>query len=103
MEGLTEFLLVLQAIARVDIGTSYYPLPLTRTIAWQISIDPQNPDVAPANNQGATATVTINVDQDGLLTPGANQPAIPPKGRFDNVGQNADLKAIINATAKSSM
>ena len=47
------------------------------------------------------ASATLNVDPNGFLTPGQNQPALPLKARIDNVGQYADLKSVINAAAKS--
>jgi hypothetical protein len=106
MEGLSQFLLVLQAIARVDLATTFYPPSWTRTVAWSLYIDPRNPNVPPPPSTPISAlqkaTVTLYFDQDGRVTPGDGQPAIPPKIRVDNLGQNSDLKAVINATAKSS-
>jgi hypothetical protein len=101
MEGLSQFALVIQAIARVHYETLYYPRPRTRMIAKKIRIDPNNPNAFTTDGQALKATITVYVDDNGLLTPGDGLPAIPPKARTDNVGSNADLKSIISATAKS--
>jgi hypothetical protein len=104
MACLSQFSLILQSIARVNFGSVYYPQPqLNRTLVWQIPIDPHEPNNAPDPKKAATASVTVYLDQNGLLAPGNNQPAIPLKNRVDNVGQDSALKAVINVTSKSSM
>jgi len=110
MEGLSQFTLIIQAIARIDFSTLFYPMAQTRTIIRHIPIDSQRRTVASfdpfAGTRSATSnppqlSVTVYVDQDGLLTPGANLPAIPPKVRYDNVGQYSQLTSVINASSKS--
>jgi hypothetical protein len=92
MAAFSEFVLILQQIARADLGSAYFPRPVTRTIVTTFF-------------QGGTprieAKATLYVDAAGRLTPGQDKPAIPPKGRRDNVGQSAELRSIINASAKS--
>jgi hypothetical protein len=93
MGKLSDFLLVLQKIARADFGSVYYPKPQTRTIQKNFDFS------LGVNNYHANAT--IYVDQNGFLTSGAGQPSVPRKVRTDNVGVNADLRSVINASAKS--
>jgi hypothetical protein len=95
MEGLSDFLLIMQGLARVDFGSLYYPRPYTRMIAYD-TIPP-----ATAPQSVPRLTVTAYVDADGQLTPNDGVPAIPPKTRLDNVGKYSDLISIINASAKS--
>jgi hypothetical protein len=94
MASLSQFLLILQRIARMDFGTTFYPKPVTRTVQKNFDFT--------MFGQNYHALATFNLDQDGFLTPGAGQPAVPFKVRTDNVGANADLKSVINAAAKSS-
>jgi hypothetical protein len=91
MAALSEFVLILQQIARADFGTAYFPPPVTRTIQIPFGI---------AALGGATATATLYVDEQGWLTPGANMAAVPIKARRDNVGLSAELRSVINASAK---
>jgi hypothetical protein len=93
MASLSEFVLVLQKIARADFGTLYFPRTQTRSI--------QKDFVFSEGGKNFVATATINVDEEGRLTSGPNMPAVPLKARTDNIGLNADLKSVINATAKS--
>jgi hypothetical protein len=94
MAALSEFVLILQKIARVDFSTAYFPRPQTRKIKQNLEF----------SEGGKTyfATATFYLDEQGLLTPGDGLPAIPVKTRTDNVGQNSDLRSVINAAAKSS-
>jgi hypothetical protein len=95
VQCLSDFTLALQAIARVAIGSVYYPLPPTRSVNTKISIpNPSNP------NQPYSAQVTVNVDDRGQLVPGPGLTAIPLKVRIDNVGVFAELHSQIVA-AKS--
>jgi len=94
MAGLSQFLLILQQIARADFGSTHFPRTQTRTI--------QKDFLFKELGKNYVATATIYLDENGLLTPGLNQPPIPSKTRVDNVGKNADLRSVINASAKSS-
>ena len=49
VSGLSQFLLVIQGIARVSYDTLYYPRPRTRQIIEKIRIDPTDPNVPPPN------------------------------------------------------
>jgi hypothetical protein len=98
MEGLSEFLLIVQGIARVDFGSLYYPRPYTRTILFEPTPNSDDPN---ASDAVPKLTVTAYLDANGVLTPGDGLPAIPSKTRFDNVGRYSDLISIINASAKS--
>lgn len=91
MRGLSEFTLVMQKIARVDFASVYFPQAQTRTV--KMSLD--------THVDGLIADVTVYMDADGVLTSGQNLPAIPIKGRLDNVGKYAELKSVINASTKS--
>jgi hypothetical protein len=104
MEGFSQFVLAIQAIARITINDAFYPHPRTQTIMRSIKIDPDNPNVAPKDpdsDKTLVATVTLFLDADGRLTGGENVAAIPAKQRKDNVGDQSDLKSLINATSKS--
>jgi hypothetical protein len=87
MECFSRFVLVCQRIARFDLGTLWKPVNGTKTVKWSAS-DLNNPRLQ---------NVTVYVDDYGNLAIGQNLPALPPKLRNDNVGQNSDLKASINA------
>jgi hypothetical protein len=87
MECFSRFVLVCQKIARVDINTVWKPQITTRTVKWSAG-DVNNPRIQ---------TVTAYVDDYGHLALGQNLPALPPKERVDNTGQNADLKATLSA------
>jgi hypothetical protein len=90
MEGLSQFTLILQGLARVALESVYFPQPATRTLKLSSTeLKPGDPKVK---------TVTVYVDAQGLLTPGAGMPAVQRKVRVDNVGKNAELRSIINAT-----
>jgi hypothetical protein len=69
MEAFSEFVLILQQIARADLGSALAPQPLIRTVDTRFCI-PGEPNVQ--------AKATLYLDANGWLTPGANQPAIPP-------------------------
>jgi hypothetical protein len=102
MEGFSEFTLIMQGIARVQFATLFYPPPRTRTIARSIPFNlPPEPGAPASGSPQDSATVTVYLDEDGLLTPGEGQPAIPPKVRYDNVGQYSQLTSIVNASSKS--
>ena len=94
MAGLSEFLLILQQIARADYDSTYFPKTQTRTV--------QKDFVFSELGKNYVATATLYLDENGRVTPSAGLPAIPVKSRIDNVGTNADLKSVINASAKSS-
>jgi hypothetical protein len=94
MGKLSDFLLILQKIARTDFGSAYYPRPQTRAIQKNFAFN--------MFGENYYGSATLNVDQNGFLTPGSGQPALPLKARTDNVGLNADLRSVINAAAKSS-
>jgi hypothetical protein len=96
MEGLSEFLLILQKIARADFASAYYPKTRTRTIQQNFAFTER------PSGDIYWATATIYLDENGFLTSAANTPAIPVKARVDNVGTNADLRSVINASAKSA-
>jgi hypothetical protein len=87
MEYFSRFVLVCQRIARFDLGTLWKPVNSTKTVKWSVN-DLNNPRLQ---------NVTVYVDDYGDLALGQNLPALPPKLRNDNVGQNSDLKASINA------
>jgi hypothetical protein len=87
MECFSRFVLVCQRLARFDLSTLYQPRIGTRTVKWS-SGDLNNPRIQ---------TVTAYVDDYGNLAIGQNLPALPPKMRNDNTGQQSDLKASINA------
>jgi hypothetical protein len=88
MDSFSQFVLVCQKIARTDVNTLWKPLIGTKTVKWS-SGDLNNPRLQ---------QVTAYVDDYGNLALGQNLPALPPKLRNDNVGQQADLKAAINAS-----
>jgi hypothetical protein len=92
MAALSEFVLILQQIARADLGSAYFPRPVTRTI--------RIPFQSGGLLGGGTATATLYVDEEGRLTPGQNARAIPIKARQDNVGTSSELRSVINASAK---
>lgn len=87
MECFSRFVLVCQKIARIDINTVWKPQITTKTVKWSAN-DVNNPRIQ---------TVTAYVDDYGHLALGQNLPALPPKQRVDNTGQNADLKATISS------
>jgi len=88
MEYFSRFMLACQKIARTDVNTLWKPVIGTRQVKWN-SVDLNNPRIQ---------NVTAYVDDYGNLALGQNLPALPPKLRNDNVGQQADLKAAINAS-----
>jgi hypothetical protein len=92
MAALSEFVLILQQIARADLGSAYFPKTATRTI--------QIPFTVQGVLGGGIATATLYIDEMGRLTPGENLPAIPIKARRDNVGLSAELRSVISASAK---
>jgi hypothetical protein len=94
MAALSEFVLILQKIARVQLPTAYYPRTQTRMIQKNFGFHEGADDFI--------AAVTFYLDEKGILTTAANTPAIPVKKRIDNVGTNSDLKSVINASAKSA-
>ena len=71
MAALSEFVLILQQIARADLGSALAPQPLTRTVETTFAIA----------GEKVKAKATLYLDENGWLTPGANQSAIPSKGR----------------------
>jgi hypothetical protein len=93
MAAFSQFVLILQFIARVEFGSAYQPKPHTRKIK-------QNFDFIEGGKK-YFASATFYLDENGMLTPGDGQPAIPVKRRNDNVGQNSDLRSVINAAAKT--
>ena len=99
MAALSDLVLVMQEIARVQLASAYYPRPQTRTIQTVVKIDKNV-----ANFYGIDkAVATVYLDENGVLTTGQNATAIPLKKRIDNVGQNSDLRSVINASVKSAM
>src|SRR5580704_18824104 len=91
MESFSRFVLVFQRIARFDVSNLYQPRHDTRTVKWSAG-DTNNPLIQ---------MVTAYVDENGNLAITQNVPAVPYKSRIDNVGQNSDLKAVINSVIKS--
>ena len=87
MECFSKFVLVCQTIARFDLGALWKPSLGIRTVKWA-SGDLNNPRLQ---------QVTAYVDDTGNLALSQTVLALPPKQRNDNVGQNADLKASVNA------
>jgi hypothetical protein len=87
MECFSRFVLVCQKIARFDLSTLWKPQIGTKQVKWN-TVDLNNPRIQ---------NVTAYVDDYGNLALGQNLPALPPKQRNDNVGQQSDLKASINA------
>lgn len=87
MECFSKFVLVCQKIARFDLGTLWKPILGIKTVKWA-SADLNNPRLQ---------QVTAYVDGTGNLALSSTAIALPPKQRNDNVGQNADLRASINA------
>jgi hypothetical protein len=98
MAAFSEFVLVLQKIARTEISSAYFPKTQTRKIQTNFTFDE---DVG-GENKTFLADATYFLDENGILTTGENAPAIPVKKRRDNVGTNSDLRSVINASAKSS-
>ncbi len=94
MEAFSNFVLIMQKIARTNLSSAYFPQTRTRKIQKNFTF------VEGGKTYYANATVYL--DEKGILTTGENTSAIPVKQRIDNVGQNSDLKSIINAAAKSS-
>jgi hypothetical protein len=88
---LSELSLVLQKIARADLEASYFPKAHTRQIDHVFTI--------PGTNSVAKATFFI--DDYGFLTAGDGIAALPRKKREDNVGNNSELRSVINASVKS--
>jgi hypothetical protein len=93
MECLSQFLLVLQSIARCNIASAHFPRAQTRQIQKDFEFRERG--------KNYIATATINVDELGRLVPVANAPVVPIKTRIDNVGKYSDLQSIINVTSKS--
>ena len=94
MEGLSQFTLVVQRIARADFGSLYYPRIATRPAKWI-------PEKGNECDENGIKSITVYVDHDGNLTPGPGIPSLPRKVRTDNVGLYADLKSVINASSKA--
>jgi hypothetical protein len=93
MECFSRYVLVCQKIARFDLSRLYQPTPGTRQVKWMAN------DI----NSTKVQSVSVYVDNYGNLALGSNAVALPPKStmRNDNVGQNSDLKASINASITS--
>jgi hypothetical protein len=91
MESFSRFVLVFQKIARFDLSTLYKPSIDTRSVQWTVT---------PSTPYNVTQ-ITVYVDPNGRLALTQNSPALPPKTRNDNVGQETDLKAAINSAVKS--
>jgi hypothetical protein len=94
MASLSQFVLILQKIARVDFSSAYYPRTRTRKVKQNFQFV--------EGGKTYFASATFYLDENGLLTSGDGVPAIPMKTRIDNVGLNSDLRSVINAAAKSS-
>jgi hypothetical protein len=90
-EGLADFTLVIQDIARVNINspTLFYPLPLPSPLRFRTW-----PDYTAPDGRAFTVTATVAVAPDGRLVP--DQPYY--RWRADNVGADAHLRSIINAS-----
>jgi hypothetical protein len=124
MAGLSQFTLVIQKIARADLNALMQPGVSTRQITLsnapllrQLSLSDfaqkkysdqleeysrSGKPPAPIPVDGRTLkTVTFYVDDHGTPTPGDKTPVLPRKSRFDNMGQNADVKSAISAVSKS--
>lgn len=102
LDGLTTFTLILQDLARVDFGSVYFPLPVTRKLDISLTrLPPLPPSPQFPRAKVTEATVTVYVDENGFLTPGPNLPAIPLKVRFDSIAPDANLRSVINASSKS--
>jgi hypothetical protein len=112
MEYLSRFVLILQGIARVTDDSVYYPKVNTSKVvldlmqfdkhdttlqnAWNA-----NPSLKSTDGQGFyTSKVTLDIDEDGWVTPGQGVPSLPRKTRYDNVGTTSDLKSSIIAAIK---
>jgi len=98
IDGLTKFALVVQAIARVQIDTVYFPQPVINTVKVVKQWTPES-EVKPGNRT-ITSTATLYVDQEGWLVPNATTAAIPLKVRNDNIGTNAGLRSLISTSSK---
>jgi hypothetical protein len=81
LEALSEFSLIIQRIARMQLGSVLYPSQSTTQVKF-------------GNDE---ASITANFDTYNLPS-NASASAYPVKGRVDNVGTNSELKAVINAT-----
>jgi hypothetical protein len=93
MSALSQFTLIIQEIARVDLDSVYHPKTRTRMIKKDFEYTELG--------RSRIGRATIYLDENGVLTSAADTAAIPRKMRTDNVGSNSDLKSIINASAKS--
>jgi hypothetical protein len=97
MQGLSQFTLILQQIARFDLSRG--PQPYTRT--RQVTVT-NVPVCRKADRSQITAkSITFYVDQNGSPVAAANYPFLPQKNRYDNTGQNAEIKSVVSAAAKS--
>ena len=88
MQGLSEFTLVMQTIARAVYDSVLQPGASTRQVTYQ-----NTPLVG-----GGNVNVTWFVDKTGTPTPGPGASALPRKIRFDNVGNGADIKCAQHST-----
>lgn len=114
IDGLSEFAIALESIARVDFSTIYFPKPVSRTIKLtqrlvavkEASCGEAKPDDVPrvATDALRINSISITVDENGWVTPGVGKYSAlnpdQPKVRVDNVGVNADLRSAIS-NAKS--
>ncbi len=92
MGHFSNFVLVFQQIARADLAAAHSP---TQTTKIEKTFD------FPNEGDPVSGRVTFFVDEKACLTSGEDAPAIPKRIRFDNVGQDSDVKSVINASAKS--
>jgi hypothetical protein len=100
MQYLSEFLLVIQSIARMNMDASYYPHTKNRTVTWKNTSDTAS--IKKALNDIHATDVTMFLDDKGRPAPSEKDPVIPIKKRVDNIGTNSELKSVINASAKSN-
>src|SRR6185437_1372711 len=104
MDCLSQFVLILQSIARVQDDSVLFPKTNTTKVVLDASklTRPLQHDwlADDAGGNFKTSKVTLYVDQDGFQTPGSGLPSLPRKVRFDNVGLASDLKSAIVAALK---
>jgi hypothetical protein len=96
-QGLSQFTLVLQDIARASCDAMHYPR--VATTEYVLSGGSGGGATPIPGSRGETK-ITLYVDQNGYVTPGNGIASLPRKNRFDNVGNNSDLKSSVIAATK---
>jgi hypothetical protein len=90
MEGLSQFTIVMQEIARDNSDSVMYPKPQTKSVELKF------PQCGPNGEE----KMTVYVDPNGFVTPGDGLGVLPRKIRNDNVAAGNDLKSSLSAATK---